>query len=184
MNNLWKRFHERYPNAKRFKFKTENFFGKQNMFVGRDEEIAVFDDNGEEFRPGLYFSKEMKQNLGLTSGFSISINVKPQPQKLSVPEIPFDKTAHSLNDMLINHEIYVTPTDKFQIKFRDIFVDTVLTHYSGEEARRWLSGPNMNLWNEQLNWAVWCSTARCGISSRILFQDKMADGVHDLTDSE
>ena len=86
--------------------------------------------------------------------------------------------------MLINHEIYVTPTDKFQIKFRDIFVDTMLTHYSGKEARRWLSGPNMNLWNEQLNWAVWCSTAGCGISSRILFQDKMADGAHDLTDSE
>ena len=38
------------------------------MFVGRDEEIAVFDDNGKEFRPSLYFSKEMKQNLGLTSG--------------------------------------------------------------------------------------------------------------------
>ena len=86
--------------------------------------------------------------------------------------------------MLINHEIYVTPTDKFQIKFRDIFVDTVLTHYSGKEARRWLSGPSMNLWNEQLNWAVWCSTAGRGISSRILFEDKMDDGVHDLTDSE
>ena len=86
--------------------------------------------------------------------------------------------------MLINHEIYVTPTDKFQIKCRDIFVDTVLTHYSGKEARRWLSGPNMNLWNEQLNWAMWCSTVGCGISSRILFQDKVADGVHDLTDSE
>ena len=43
----------------------------------------------------------------------------------------------------------------------------MLTHYSGKEARRWLSGPNMNLWNEQLNWAVWCSTAGCGVSSRI-----------------
>ena len=50
MNNFWKRFHERYPNANFSKFKTENFFGKHNMFVGRDEEIAVFDDNGEEFR--------------------------------------------------------------------------------------------------------------------------------------
>ena len=59
MNNLWKRFHERYPNAKNSKFKTENFFGKQNiMFVGRDEEIAVFDDDGEEFRASLYFSNE------------------------------------------------------------------------------------------------------------------------------
>ena len=31
---------------------------------------------------------------------------------------------------------------------------------------------------------MWCSTAGCGIFSQILFQDKMVDGVHDLTDSE
>ena len=81
MNNLWKRFQERYPNANFSKFKTEKFFGKQNiMFIGRDEEIVVFDDDGEEFRPSLYFSKEMKQNLGLTPGFSISINVKHKPE--------------------------------------------------------------------------------------------------------
>ena len=48
MNNLWKRFHERYPNANFSVFKTEKFFGKQNMFIGRYEEIAVFDDDGEE----------------------------------------------------------------------------------------------------------------------------------------
>ena len=184
MNNLWKRFHERYPNANFSKFKIENFVGKQNiMFIGGDEEIAVFDDDDKELRPNMYFTKEMKQNLGLTSGFPSALTLSPSP-KLVVPAISFDKTAHSLNDMLINLKIYVTPTDKFQINFRDIFVDTMLTHYSGKEARRWFSGPNMNLWNEQLNWAVWCSTAGCGISSRILFQDKMADGVHDLTDSE
>ena len=57
------------------------------MFVGRDEEIAVFDDNGEEFRPSLYFSKEM--NLGLTSGFPSAITLNPAP-KLVVPAIPFD----------------------------------------------------------------------------------------------
>ena len=103
MNNLWRRFHDRYPNANFPKFKTENFFGKQNMFVGRDEEI-VFDDNGKEFRPSLYFSKEMKQNLGLTSGFPSALTLNPSP-KLVVPVISFDKAAHSLNDMLINHEI-------------------------------------------------------------------------------
>ena len=80
MNNLWKRFRERYTNAKWSKFKTEIFFGKQNiMFVG-DEEIAVFDDDGKEFRPSLYFSKEMKQNLGLNVWFSISINTKSKPE--------------------------------------------------------------------------------------------------------
>ena len=86
----------------------------------------------------------MKPNLGLTSGFPSALTLNSNP-KLVFPAISFDKTAHSLNDRLINHEIYVTPTDKFQIEFRDIFVDTVLTHYSGKESRRWLSGPNMNL---------------------------------------
>ena len=153
MNNLWKRFHERYPNANFSKFKTEKFFGKQNiMFIGGDEKIALFDDDDKELRPNMYFTKEMKRNLGLTSGFPSALTLNPSP-KLVVPAISFDKTAHSLNDMLINHEIYVTPTDKFQIKFRDIFVDTMLTHYSGKKAR-WLSGPNMNLWPQQLNWAV------------------------------
>ena len=70
MNNLWKRFHERYPNAKRSKFETENFFGKQNMFVGRDEEIAVFDDNGEESRPSLYFIKRNETEFGSYVWFS------------------------------------------------------------------------------------------------------------------
>ena len=184
MDNLWKRFHERYPNANFSKFKTEKFFGKQNiMFIGGDEKIALFDDDDKELRPNMYVTKEMKQNLGLTSGFPSALTLNTSP-KLVVPAISFDKTAHSLNDMLINYEIYITPIDKFKLKFRDIFVDTMLTHYRGKKARRWLSGPNMNLWPQQLNWAVWCSTAGCGASSRILFQDKMADGVHDLTDSE
>ena len=58
----------------------QKFFGKQNiMFVDRDEEIAVFDDDGETFRPSLYFSKEMKQNLGLTSGFPSALTLNPSP---------------------------------------------------------------------------------------------------------
>ena len=38
--------------------------------------------------------------------------------------------------------IYVTPSDKFKIKFRDIFSDTVICHRSSAESRRWLAGPN------------------------------------------
>ena len=47
MSNLCTRFRDRYPNANFSIFKTENFFGKQNMFVGPDEEIAVFADDGK-----------------------------------------------------------------------------------------------------------------------------------------
>ena len=77
MNNLRKRFRNRYPNANFSKFKTEKFFGKQNMFIGGDEEIAVFDVDDKELRPNMYFTKEMKQNL---VWFSISINVKSKSE--------------------------------------------------------------------------------------------------------
>ena len=45
--------------------KQKKFFGKQNiMFVDRDEEIAVFDDDGEEFRPSLVFLKRNETEPG------------------------------------------------------------------------------------------------------------------------
>ena len=82
--------------------KQKNSLANKYMFVDRDEEIAVFDDDGKEFRPSLYFSKEMKQNLGLTPGFPSALTLNTSP-KLMVPAISFHKTAHSINDMLINH---------------------------------------------------------------------------------
>ena len=84
----------------------------------------------------------------------------------------------------MQQEIYVTPSDKFEIKFRDIFTDTVITHRSSHESRRWLAGPNFEYFPQQLNFAFFCATTGCGVSRRILFEDKMRDGKNDLTDSE
>ena len=70
-----------------------------------------------------------------------------------------------------NLEIFVTPKDYFKMKFRNIFVDTKLTHYSCKESHRWLNSPGMNYWPQQLNFAVWCATTGCGISSKMLFDD-------------
>ena len=73
---------------------------------------------------------------------------------------------------------------KFKIKFRDIFTDTVITHRSSHESRRWLAGPNFEYWPQTLNFAFFCATTGCGVSRRILIEDKMRDGKNDLTDSE
>ena len=35
-----------------------------------------------------------------------------------------------------------------------------------------------------MNFAFFCATTGCGVSRRILFEDKMRDGKNDLTDSE
>ena len=192
--SLQKRFKSRYPKANFADFKTEDFFGKPNIFFHNkageageaDEGTAVFDDDGKDFRSSIYFSKEMKRQLGLAPGFPLELTHNPNP-KLEIPAVPFNSEAvgiGTLKDALVQQEIYVTPSEKFKIKFRDIFTDTVITHRSSHESRRWLAGPNFEYWPQQLNFAFFCATTGCGESRRILFEDKMRDGKNDLTDSE
>ena len=187
--SLQKRFKARYPKANFADFKTEDFFGKPNIFFHNkagDEGTTVFDDDGKDFRSSIRFSKEMKRQLGLAPGFPLELTHNPNP-KLEIPAVPFhDETRESgtLKEALVQQEIYVTPSEKFKIEFRDIFTDTVITHRSSHESRRWLAGPNFEYWPQTLNFAFYCATTGCGVSRRILFEDKMRDGKNDLTDSE
>ena len=192
--SLQKRFKARYPKANFDDFKTEDFFGKPNIFFHNkagDEETTVFDDDGKDFRSSIYFSKEMKRQLGLAPGFPLELTHNPNP-KLEIPAVPFNSEAlnskaggtGALKDALVQQEIYVTPSEKFKINFRDIFTDTVITHRSSHESRRWLAGPNFEYWPQTLNFAFFVATTGCGVSRRILFEDKMRDGKNDLTDSE
>ena len=184
--SLQKRFKARYPKANFADFKTEDFFGKPNIFFHSEagEGTTVFDDDGKDFRSSIFFSKEMKRQLGLAPGFPLELTYNPNP-KLEIPAVPFNsETLNTIKDNLVQQEIYVTPSDKFKIKFRDIFTDTVITHKSSHESRRWLAGPNFEYWPQTLNFAFFCATTGCGVSRRILFEDKMRDGKNDLTDSE
>ena len=185
--SLQKRFKARYPKANFADFKTGDFFGKPNIFFQEgDEGTTVFDDDGKDFRSSIYFSKEMKRQLGLAPGFPLELTHNPNP-KLEIPAVPFHgeiREAYTLKDNLVEQEIYVTPSEKFKIKFRDIFTDTVITHRSSHESRRWLAGPNFEYWPQTLNFAFFCATTGCGVSRRILIEDKMRDGKNDLTDSE
>ena len=188
--SLQKRFKSRYPKENFADFKTEDFFGKPNIFFREgDEETTVFDDDGKDFRSSIYFSKEMKRQLGLAPGFPLELTHNPNP-KLEIPAVPFNseadntETLNTIKDALVQQEIYVTPSEKFKINFRDIFTDTVITHRSSHESRRWLAGPNFEYWPQTLNFAFFCATTGCGVSRRLLFEDKMLDGKNDLTDSE
>ena len=190
--SLQKRFKARYPKANFADFKTGDFFGKPNIFFHNKagdseagyEETTVFDDAGKDFRSSIYFSKEMKRQLGLAPGFPLELTHNPNP-KLEIPAVPFNsETLNTIKDNLVQQEIYVTPSEKFKIKFRDIFTDTVITHRSSHESRRWLAGPNFEYWPQTLNFAFFAATTGCGVSRRILFEDKMRDGKNDLTDSE
>ena len=124
--SLQKRFKARYPKANFADFKTEDFFGKPNIFFrseAGDEETAVFDDDGKDFRSSIYFSKEMKRQLGLAPGFPLELTHNPNP-KLEIPAVPFNSEAvgiGTLKDNLVQQEIYVTPERKIQNKVSRYF---------------------------------------------------------------
>ena len=100
---MWKRFKERYPKADGTKFKTMKFFGKETfMFIGRDENIDVFD--GNNFRSSIYFSNDITRALGLVSGFPLELNLNPKPD-FSIPAIQFYTKTHPLSDALVKQKI-------------------------------------------------------------------------------
>ena len=112
------------------------------------------------------YSEEMKPALG--SGF-------PKELELSKPTnmiVDYEKNK-LLGERLTKHTIYVTPSDTFSIEFRHISMDTEITHYSGKESHTWLYGPNMKYWPQQLNFALWCLTTECGVSSDLLFEKRV-----------
>ena len=121
--SLQKRFKARYPKANFADFKTEDFFGKPNIFFHNKagEGTTVFDDDGKDFRSSIYFSKEMKRQLGLAPGFPLELTHNPNP-KLEIPAVPFhSETLNTIKDALVEQEIYVTPERKIQNKFSRYF---------------------------------------------------------------
>ncbi len=61
-------------------------------------------------------------------------------------------------------QIYVDPHTYFKVGVRDIWKEVTVTHQTKKEADKWLAAPCYDYWPQQLNFAVWCATAGCGVS--------------------
>ena len=188
--SLWNRFLDRYPHADLSKFRRVfEKYDRENKeehvkFVGRDgSEYEVFDKS--KFMYSLYFPDEMKKALGLPVDFPLELTLNPKPS-LPIPAVDFDDNrplkSLDLREKLKRLDIFATPTDSFSVPVRDIFSNTVIKHTSSKESHEWLAVPNMRYWPQQLNFAVWCATTGCGVSLRLLLEEKM--GGIDVTDSE
>ena len=113
----------------------------------------------------------MKNALGLhhDGGFPYQLSINNRPPK-PIPAVDFSKNIQSNIGEALNKEqkIYVTPTDYFTAWFRQIFKDTQIKFTTAKYARKWLGGPHMNFWPQQLNFALWCATTGSGISREFL----------------
>ena len=109
------------------------------------------------------------QDGGFPYKLSLLQQNKPQP----VPAIAFsDSITQSVGDLFNKRvKIYVTPTDSFTTKFRQIFTKTQIKFTTAKYARKWLAKPDMSFWPQQLNFALWCATTGCGVSREMLFSN-------------
>ena len=114
-----------------------------------------------------YWSDDMKSALGI-GGFPVELTLNYHPL-FPVPAVQFEENPEGISE-LFNQKIniFVSPTEYFTTKFREIFSKTQITHTTGKESRSWLSGPKMKYWPQQLNFALWCATTGSGISREIM----------------
>ena len=96
-------------------------------------------------------------------------NLHPSQSQQSRSQTPQGKASRiSFNKQV---KIYVTPTDYFTTKFRQIFTKTQIKFTQAKYARKWLAKPDMSFWPQQLNFALWCATTGCGVSREMLFSN-------------
>ena len=185
--SAWKMFKNQYPHAELSRFTQKDWYGDDTnniYFKDGEEKIQVFGRG--KFIYGS-FTREFKKALGFpaVSAMNVThhevINLSNFPQELTLnlkPKLPVPALGHADTPLpfdFSNLKIFVTSTDFFKMKFRDVFTDTKLTHHSAKESYRWLNSPDMNYWPQQLNFSVWCATTGCGISSKFLFEDKIKE---------
>ena len=121
--------------------------------------------------PALKVALGAQQDGGCPAQLSLlpTQSLAPQP----VPAIAFsDNRGQRIADLFNKQvKIYVTPTDYFTTKFRQIFTKTQIKFTQAKYARKWLAKPDMSFWPQQLNFALWCATMGCGVSREMLFSN-------------
>ena len=135
-------------------------------------------DGGPKKDPLPNWSQPMKAALDKppmhqAGGFPSQLSLLQEDKPLPVPAIDFtENITQSVADIFNKQmNIYVTPTDYFTTKFRQIFAKTQIKFTTAKYARKWLAKPDMSFWPQQLNFALWCATTGCGVSREMLFSN-------------
>ena len=171
-------FKKRFPHAQMSRFQVQVEFDANRKALGR---VLFPDGNGSWENPLIedqkYWSPALRSALGAQQdgGFPYQLSLLQQnkPPPHPVPAIAFSNTTGQSIADLFNKQvkIYVTPTDYFTTKFRQIFTKTQIKFTQAKYARKWLAKPDMSFWPQQLNFALWCATTGCGVSREMLFSN-------------
>ena len=179
----WAKFRKRFPGADTSCFRTEADFDEKGgakadvlYITGDGAGHSVFGEQGK-LLPSAYMSEAMGKALGLKTGFPLALTVNPVA-KHPIPAVPFSQNPQRVGGVLVKQKIWVTPTSFFNTDLRDIFTHTKIKFTSGCKTSKWLAGPNICYWPQQLSFALWCATTGCGVSWRLLFEKDTDHELH------
>ena len=171
-------FRKHFPRADISKFQARVDFDSNRKATGR---VLFQDGDGSWENPLIedrkYCSQPLKDALGIhqDGGFPMQLTPLKRTKQTQMP-IPaadvseeIDKSMHIGDVLNKERKIYVTPTEFFTTKFREIFKKTQITFKTAKYGRKWIAGPDLSFWPQQLNFALWCATTGCEISRDILF---------------
>ena len=166
--SAWAELAAQFPNADKSQFFAQVYSDGKGNITGSEMFLkgghSVFGSDRK------YWSPQMRTALGLdgVEGFPYQPSPLKTKRELPIHAVDFTEAAPSLKKIFNNPiNIYVRPDSFFVAKFREIFQQTRIRHNTAAEAKRWLGGPNMSYWPQQLNFAVFCATQVCGISREI-----------------
>ena len=153
-------------------FEKADHTGKGEIYFKKGQGCltSVFGSDSKNWSPELRRALGQQESSGAFPPQLTPIGLKGS--SLPIPAVSFDSAAPIFKKIFNNSiDIYATPDQYFTTKFREIFQKTRLTHDSRKESKKWLGGPHMSYWPQQLNFAVWCATIRCGISREIFYKN-------------
>ena len=170
-------FKKRFSRADISRFQARVDFDPNRKATGR---VLFPDGDGSWENPLIedrkYWSQGLRDALGFHQDGGFPIQLTPFTRtkiQMPIPAVDFSEEidkSRRIGDVLNKElKIYVTPTKFFTTKFREIFKKAQIKFTTAKYGRKWLAGPDLSFWPQQLNFALWCATIGCGISRDILF---------------
>ena len=142
-------FKKRFPRADMSKFIAQVEFDANRKATARVL-FPVGDGSWEDalIEDSKYWSQPLKDALGMhqDGGFPYQLSLLQQDKPQPVPAIAFtDNTGQSIADLFNKQvKVYVTPTDYFTTKFRQIFTKMQIKFTTAKYTRKWLAKPDMS----------------------------------------
>jgi len=96
--------------------------------------------------------------------------LKQTISSVTYPVLAYIRKGETANErktieyVLTNLSVHVTPEDKFDVKLQDVFKPFTNSTNSYSKLLKYVRSESLSQWEIQRNFAVWCATSGCGIA--------------------